>query len=298
MLINNFLHDRFTNDIVLFIDKTKNTNLQKFILNTILKFDPKSKKEKLIDLSKNCHYLTEENYNKSININRSNVYTVLKFPIKTSESLKEMAKQCLENIVKSQKILVNNKKININDCIIVDICNTSKGIFSGFHTDFMYSNFTGNAFNVWYLIENNQNYGNMFLLESDEYKKKYTPCFLDYNSKDNLIPLCRNSYTDVVKSIFPFIKESHIGYLNEDRVKMTYTNIKNSECIVMSKHLLHRGDEKRKNNVRGFHFRVLVKNEDGSIDYNNHYKPSDKFPNHRWDQKNKKLYGVEFFDFV
>jgi hypothetical protein len=296
--MNNFLNDNFTNNIVLFLNNTKNTNLHKFLLDMKIKFDTKSKKEKLIHLYKNCHYLTEENYNKSININRTNVYTVLKFPIKTSESLKEMAKQCLQNIVKSQKILVDNKKININDCIIVDICNTSKGIFSGFHTDFIYSNFTGNAFNVWYLIENNENRGNMFLLESDDYKKKYTPCSLDYNSKDGLIHLFRNSYTDAAKNLLPFTKKSRIGYLNEDRVKVTYTNIKNSECIVMSKHLLHSGDEKRKNNVRGLHFRILVKNEDGSIDYNNHYKPSDKFPKHKWDQENKKLYGVELFDFA
>jgi hypothetical protein len=35
----------------------------------------------------------------------------------------------------------------------------------------------------------------MFLLESDQYIKKYTPCSLDleYNSKDNLIPVSINS---------------------------------------------------------------------------------------------------------
>lgn len=66
----------------------------------------------------------------------------------------------------------------------------------------------------------------------------------------------------------------------------------------MSKHLLHKGDHRRNGNVNGFHFRVLVKNEDGSIDYNKYYKPSDKFPNHRWDEKNKKLYGVGLFDFA
>ena len=59
----------------------------------------------------------------------------------------------------------------------------------------------------------------------------------------------------------------------------------------MSKHVLHRGDGKRKNNVKGFHFRVLVKNEDGSIYYNNYYNSNNKFPKHRWDQENKKFGG-------
>jgi hypothetical protein len=66
----------------------------------------------------------------------------------------------------------------------------------------------------------------------------------------------------------------------------------------MSKYLMHRGDHRRNNNVKGFHFRVLVKNEDGSIDYDTYYKPSNKYPNHKWDKKNKKLYGVGLFDFI
>jgi len=203
-----------------------------------------------------------------------------------------MAKQCLKNIVKSKKILVNNNPINVKECVIMDILDTSTATFSGFHTDLYYSNFSGNAFNVWYLIENNEDYGNMFLLESDEYKKEYTPCNIDYNYNDKSISLYKSSY---LVTFAPYIK-THIGYLNEDSVKVTYTNIKNGECLIMTKHLMHRGDDKRKNNVQGFNFRVLIKNEDGSIDYDKYYKPSDKFPNHKWDKKNKKLYGVDLFD--
>jgi hypothetical protein len=66
----------------------------------------------------------------------------------------------------------------------------------------------------------------------------------------------------------------------------------------MSKHVLHGGDLKRDNNVKGFNFRVLIKNKDGSINYNNFYKNTDKFPKHKWDKINKKLYGVDLFDFV
>ena len=185
----------------------------------------------------------------------------------------------------------------MTECVIMDVMDTSTATFSGFHTDYEYLNFSGNAFNVWYLIENNENYGNMFLLESDKYKKKYTPCNIYYNYNDKSIPLYKSSHLEFALTFAPYIK-THIGYLNEDNVKVTYTNIKNGECLVMTKHLMHTGDNKRNDNVKGFNFRVLVKNEDGSIDYNAYYKPSDKFPNHRWDQKNKKLYGVELFDFV
>jgi hypothetical protein len=294
MPISDFLEYYLTKDIILFLNKIKNTKLQKNALDIKDKLDSKTKKENLDKLSKNCHYLTEENYNKSIHIDKLNEYTVLKFPIKPSESLKQMAKQCFENIVKSKKILVNNKPIHMKECVVMDIVDTSTATFSGFHTDYQYSTFTGNAFNVWYLTENNEDYGNMFLLESDEYKKKYTPCNIDYNYNDKSIPLRRLSHLVFI----PFKKKPHIGYLNEDSVKVTYTNIKNGECLIMTKHMMHRGDGKRKNNVQGFNFRVLIKNEDGSIDYNTHYKPSDKFPNHRWDKETKKLYGVELFDFA
>jgi hypothetical protein len=298
MPLSDFLEYYLTKDIILFFNKIKNTKLQKNMIDVKNKLHSHTKKEKLDKLSNNYHYLTEENYNKSIHIDKLNEYTVLKFPIKPSESLKQMAKQCLKNILKSQKIIVNDKPIHIKKCVVMDIMDTSTATFSGFHTDYQYSTFTGDAFNVWYLIENNENYGNMFLIESDEYKKKYTPCKFDYNYNDKLIPLCKMSHLDFATTFIPFKTQTHIGYLNEDRVKVTYTNIKNGECLIMTKHLMHRGDDKRKNNVQGFNFRVLVKNEDGSIDYNAYYKPSDKFPNHRWDQKNKKLYGVELFDFV
>jgi len=296
MTIHNFLEYYFTKDVMSLFNKLKNTNLQKSIVNVKNNLHSNTKKEKLDKLSNNCHYLTEENYNKNINIDKLNEYTVLKIPIKSSESLKQMAKQCFKNIIKSKKILVNNNPIHMKECVIMDIMDTSTATFSGFHTDYEYSNFTGNAFNVWYLTENNEDYGNMFLLESDEYEKKYTPCNLDYNYNDKLIPLCKSSHLDFATTFIPFKKQTHIGYLNEDSVKVTYTNIKNGECLIMTKHLMHRGDDKRNNNVQGFNFRVLIKNEDGSIDYDKYYKPSDKFPNHKWDKKNKKLYGVDLFD--
>jgi len=300
MTINNYLEYHFTTHLISIFNTFKNTTLQKSIIDFKNNFLHSNTKNEILDrLSNNCKYLTEENYNKNINIDKLNEYTVLKIPIisSKSESLKQMAKQCFKNIIKSKKILVDNNPICMKDCVVMDIMDTSKATFSGFHTDYQYSTFTGNAFNVWYLIENNEDYGNMYLLESDEYEKKYTPCNIDYNYNGKSIPLYKSSHFEFASTFIPY-KETHIGYLNEDNVKVTYTNIKNGECLIMTKHLMHRGDLKRKGNVKGFNFRVLIKNKDGSIDYNKYYKPSSKFPNHKWDKKNKKLYGVDLFDFA
>jgi hypothetical protein len=276
----------FVSKIVNKIQKTKLVyNIEKLIL------DQESKE--IQNIVKDYNFLTNYHYNKNIEIDEINQYTIIKIPIDSSISLHEMAKKCLKNILKSKKILINNKPIHFKECVIVDLMNTSSVALHGFHTDVEYSFFTGNAFNVWYLIENNENYGNMFILESDEYKKKYTPCSLYNKSKSmDSIDLYRDSLS---LSTLLRTKRKKIGTLN--KYKITYTDIKNNECLVMSKHVLHRGDGKRKNNVKGFHFRVLVKNEDGSI-YRNYYNASNKFPNHRWDQKNKKLFGVELFDFA
>jgi dTDP-4-dehydrorhamnose 3,5-epimerase-like enzyme len=96
-----------------------------------------------------------------------------------------MAKKCLKNILKSKKILINDKPVHFKQCVIIDLMNTSNVVLHGFHTDVEYSYFTGNAFNVWYLIENNKNYGNMFILESDEYKKNIllVPCIIKVNRR-------------------------------------------------------------------------------------------------------------------
>jgi len=171
----------------------QNTNLgarihKKFISGNNLSKDLEQ------NICKDYTFLTKHNYNKSININEINKYTVLNMNIDLSESLKIMAKTVLKNILKSEKILINNEPVHFKDCVIVDVINTSNITINSIHTDIEYSYFTGNAFNVWYLIENNKDYGNMFILESGDYKKKYTPCRVENfnygeNNKINSIDL-------------------------------------------------------------------------------------------------------------
>jgi hypothetical protein len=288
--IDNFLNYYLTHNIVKLIDKVHNTKkLGPYLYTNLL--SKRNFQQNII--CKDYTFLTNYNYNKSIEIDEINQYTVLNINIDLSESLKIMAKTVLKNILKSKKILINNEPVHFKDCVIVDIINTSDVTLTGIHTDIEYSYFTGNSFNVWYLIENNKNYGNMFMLETDEYKKIYTPCKVinfDYdkkNNKINSIDLHNHSMVSIVKK--------KVGTINN--FKVTYTNINNGDCLVMSKHVLHTGDNRRNNNVKGFHFRVLVKNDDGSIDYNKYYT-SNKFSNHRWDKNNKKLFGVELFDFA
>lgn len=247
----------FFDEIIHIINKYKNTKIQKKILDYEVKFK-NSIKKKLYRFCNNYNYLSNKSYNRFMEIDEINNYTVLQFSIDQTKSLKKMAKECLKNILNSQKILLNKKSITLKDCIIVDVLETSLLKFNNFHTDLEYSNFTGNGFNVWYLTENNENYGNMFLLETDEYKKEYTPCFLKDEYKGNLIPVTSNTYlTNLIPS---FIKNTNtLGYINQNNIKVTYTNIKNCECLIMSKHVLHRTDLARKKMLKVLILELLLK---------------------------------------
>ncbi len=274
-------------NIINLTDKIKNTEVLKKIN------EYRSYKIKLHPILDNSKYLSTQSYDRFMEVDEINNYTILKFSVDQTKSLTKMAKECLLNILNKKKVLLNNKPVKMKDCVILDVLNTSLFKTNFFHTDFEYSNFTGNCFNVWYLTENNENYGNIFLLETDEYKKEYTPCALHREYKGYLIPVKRNPYLSTLQQL----NGNVMGYLNQKNIKITYLNMKNCECLVMSKHVLHTTDLLRDGNVKGFNFRVIVKNKDGSINYNNKYKQSDKFPNHKWDIQNKKLYGVELLDF-
>lgn len=239
------------------------------------------------------HILLNNNYyNCKCEIDNINEYTIFNnIDIsKYSNSNKEiLVYNCLQQILNNKKILNNGKIVNISDCIICDYFLAKVTKFNNMHTDLEYDLFQSNAFNVWYLIENNYDYGNMFLLETEEYDKKYTPCILD-NYSCNHADVIKNTITHSLLNY-----NESIGKININNASIKYLNIKNGECLVMSKHMLHSTDLRRQNNqIKGFNFRVIIKNKDGSINFNGN--PNKIKANHVY--KNNKLYNVDMFDFI
>ena len=202
-----------------------------------------------------------------------------------------MAYTCLKNILQTKKIFLNSQQINLEDCIICDIFKSSITKFNYFHTDVEYETFFGNGFNVWYLSKNNKKTGNMFLLDTDEYDKKNTPCYLLDDYKNNIIKVAKQSYINNL-----LFYHEIISTLDINKISFKYLNMLNGECLVMSKHLLHRTDLSRDKSFEGFNFRVIIKNKDGSIDYNGDNKHIKL--HHYHDKKNHKLYNVKLFDFI
>ena len=276
--------------IMLFSDFKNSTAYKCFRLLTyneaLFKKTQKSKLYKLCEASRNGRTLSAWHYNRMLVV-ESVSFTVLKVELGAG-SLHAKALECLTKILQLNTIVHRGAPVTLDDCVILDCLDNTVSKYANFHTDLDYANFTGHAFNVWYLIKNNAPYGNMFLMESPDYKPAFTPCYInDTVDGANTTSLSLMSH----------------GMLGDYGVvgKITnydvlYANIENGECLVMTKHMLHRTDLARNSEFKGFNFRVLVKDPDGGIPHKNFCYPYKSY--HRYDEASHRLYGCKLLDFI
>lgn len=79
------------------------------------------------------------------------------------------------------------------------------------------------------------------------------------------------------------------------KASIKYLNMNDGECLIMSKHMLHRTDIRRdSDNFKGFNFRVLIRSPDGSIPFNG---PMPLLKKHHKCIGNK-ICHVGMFDFI
>ena len=159
--------------IMSIVNKTKNTKIQHYIYN--LYYDTSTFSELFKYCLLNYTLLNYIHYNRRCDIDNINQYSIITGYIDHTKTRKEIIYSCLKNIL-DKKIIYsseNQKMITIEDCVVCDYFEAGSTKFKFFHTDLEYDVFDSSAFNVWYLIENKNDYGNMFLLETPEYKKSY-----------------------------------------------------------------------------------------------------------------------------
>lgn len=262
----------------------KNSSLHKFLWRlTYPDISDKVQRSKLYHLCRSAGKLTDHDYNRPINVDEPNTFTVQRVDL-TATTLHDKAVECLTKLLRSNTVRHNDVPVTLDQCVILDCFSSTVSKFNAFHTDLEYANFTGTAFNVWYLTENNLPNGNMFLFQTPDYTKDKTPCFLVDDYEDR-IPMVRHGLLGLYEPC---------GDTKDATI--TYANIKNGECLVMSKHLLHRTDLSRDPSFKGFNFRVLVKNPDQSINYANKYYRT--HPYHRFDERNHLLFGCKLLDLI
>ena len=140
-----------------------------------------------------------------------------------------------------------------------------------------------------YLKSKKENKGNMFLHINDEYKSKHGPIFINDISKNKLI-LSKNSWNPISRFLFDNVEE-----INIDSGKFLYLDIDEFDCFIMGKNTIHSSDFRELINDRhAINFRVIIRNDDGSIPHNGNIL----WQNLNHVHKNNRLYNVGLFDLM
>lgn len=211
----------------------------------------------------NPYYMGNINkYNFKININNNvkNQYSLLSKEITKNilEELKEKnpKKKVLDILLNRiiKYIHLDNKNLNIDDLIYLDVLTARGNYFPFFHTDIQWETFKGNhGFQIWILLEEDPKIkprGNMFILETDIVKKANI-----INIKKNNIEIEKNGSG----YIYPKILKKY-NTLKDISPKIRYLNAKVGEVFIMNPLLYHCSDPKILNSKRrALNIRILYK---------------------------------------
>jgi hypothetical protein len=167
-----------------------------------------------------------------------------------NNNIKELLKLLLPHVN------VNGNNINIEECVIVDLLKSDVQSFPSIHTDIEWGIFdNSNGFQVWYLYENNENIGNMFILDT-EY---VIPSSYLYYYSDNTIIMREQCGDKIIKKFNNF---------NDINAKVKYLDMHKGECLIFGKNLYHFSDFRKSKYRYSINFRIIIKDSDGSIPIN------------------------------
>lgn len=229
-------------------------------------------------------------------VNQYYIQHYQEFLLNTSDNYrsKKWIDQLLEKIIASN-ILKTDRKLSLDDFVILDILANKGSYYPVFHTDLEWADYKGaNGFQLWYLIKNDyDSKGNMFIIDDEQQNHKFTPSRLNFsttnktnkiNVEDNYIfwqTNKKNKNTDTT-----------INYSNNFSLK--YLDLKPGDCFVFGKNLWHssdwRGDFSQR---KAINLRIVIKNEDGSINCTGNIG---SFNPLKHKLINNKLYNVQRYD--
>lgn len=214
---------------------------------------------------KNIENINSKNFNKydKVNVakNSINQYKIIDIRnkhffmenimenIDINESLYQFLQICLKNII------LDGQNVNIDDCVIVDLLKTNIQPFPSIHTDIEWGIFDkSNGFQVWYLYENDEDIGNMFLFETNNVMSS---THLLYDKKGiSVRDQCDNK-----------ILKKYKNY-DDINISVKYLNMHKGECLIFGKNLYHMSDFRKSLNRKCINFRVIIKDKDGGIPIN------------------------------
>ena len=258
---------RFTNENMYNLFNIENISSKNFNKYDTINAYKKSINEYIIlDLSDKKQLMTNiiNNYNQELNL-----------------------KKFIESILPN--VNLNGEPININNCVVVDLMINSLQPFPSFHTDIEWNFFSdSNGFQVWYLYENDDDVGNMFIADT-EYVKHSSSFFIDKDKKANVVSQCSDK---LIKKYNDY---------RDMNLNVKYLDMKGGECFIFGQNTYHKSDHRKSKYRKSVNFRVILKDDDGGIPINNTNScPYNKFLKYKIRsrnirEENNKIYP-DFFD--
>lgn len=198
-------------------------------------------------------------------------------------------KKHITDLIKSiiSHMNINGKKVNLEDCVVVDLLRSKGQYFKSFHTDIEWGVFDkSNGFQIWYLYENEKQHGNMFIIDTDK-----------------VIPSSELVFTKKNIKIRKQCSKSHITNIHYSDIvnNIKYLSMKPGQCLIFGKSLYHMSDIRPSPTRHAINFRVIIKDADGGIPINTsqncmyNYGFKYRLKNHK--VKNNKIY-VNTFDLI
>jgi len=165
----------------------------------------------------------------------------------------ESAYNIIKNIIPHMN--VNGKSVNIEDCVFVDLLKSNIQTFPYIHTDIEWGVFNdSDCFQVWYLYENEEDIGNMFLFDTKIVKPS---TYMEYDDNSNFLIKGQNNNKLIEK----------VNIKDMD-LKVKYLSMKKGECLIFGKNLYHMSDFRLSKYRYSINFRVIIKDSDGGIPIN------------------------------
>ena len=166
-----------------------------------------------------------------------------------------------ENIIRLllatlEHVHLDMKPIDPNNCVIVDLIQSSGQYFPSLHTDVEWETFyKQDGYQIWYLLENDDEVGNMFILDTP---KVLPATYLEFEEEDNKVSVLSQDSSKLIQT----------WDVDDIKYNLKYLDMKRGDCIIFGKNLYHTSDCRMSKYRFALNMRILFKNPDGSINLN------------------------------
>jgi hypothetical protein len=193
---------------------------------------------------------------------KKNQYTIMNMqeqrPLVAGVINNQKRNECIYQLIEKMlpRIHSNGMPVDISRCVVVDLIQAVVQPFPIFHTDIEWGIFDqSDGFQIWYLYDNTDYVGNMFILETEHVlPSTHLYCGLDdtleiRNQCDEKMVAKYKHYTDINPTV-------------------RYLGMKPGECLIFGKNLYHKSDHRISQYRQAVNFRVVIADPDGGINVN------------------------------